>query len=178
MPGLLRLEIDRLLGQDAHFARVIDLGCGTGLAGIAFRALSGHLRGVDLSPRMIDQAKGRNIYDDLRVGDVITVLQEDQCRYDLFICADVFPYIGNVEALFSAVSAHSEAGALFAFSTEFCDGSDFVLQPSGRYAHAQGYLRTVADHHGFSVMTLRTENLRKQKDQWTPGDLVVLQYQK
>lgn len=176
MPGLLRAEIDRLLGQDAHFSRVIDLGCGTGLAGIAFRALSGNLCGVDLSPRMIDQAQVRNVYDDLRVGDVITVLQEDPCRYDLFICADVFPYIGNVEALFSAVSAHSEAGALFAFSTEFSAGRDFVLQPSGRYAHAQGYLRAVADRNGFSVMTMRTENLRKQNEQWIPGDLVVLQY--
>jgi predicted TPR repeat methyltransferase len=178
MPGLLRLEIDRLLGRGAQFSQVIDLGCGTGLAGVAFRALSGHLTGVDLSPRMIDQARARGIYDDLRVGDVITVLQEDQYHYDLFICADVFPYIGNVETLFSVVSARSEDGALFAFSTEFCEGRDFLLRPSGRYAHSQEYLRKVAASHGFSVMTLRTENLRKQKEQWTPGDLVVLQYQK
>jgi predicted TPR repeat methyltransferase len=176
MPWLMRGEIDRLLGQNAHFSRVIDLGCGTGLAGVTFRPLSGMLAGVDLSPRMIDRARERNLYDELQVGDVITVLKESRCRYDLFVCADVFPYIGNIEPLFSAVGSHAEAGALFVFSTELYRGDGFLLKASGRYAHSQTYLRGVATSNGFSVMTMRTENLRKQKDRWTPGDLVVLQY--
>ena len=40
MPGLLRDEIHRLQGEDAGFNNVIDLCCGTGLAGIAFHTLS------------------------------------------------------------------------------------------------------------------------------------------
>lgn len=177
MPWLMRNEIDRLQGQDAYFSRVIDLGCGTGLAGATFRPLSRFLAGIDLSPRMIDRARERSIYDELLVGDVVTLLKDSRCRYDLFVCADMFPYIGNIEPLFSAVSSHAEVGALFVFSTELCGGDSFLLEPSGRYAHSQTYLRSVATNNGFSVVTMRTENLRKQKGRWTPGDLVVLQYQ-
>jgi predicted TPR repeat methyltransferase len=176
MPWLMRDEIVRLLGPDAHFNRVIDLGCGTGLAGAAFRPLSGILAGVDLSPRMLERAGERNIYDELQLGDVVVVLKESRSRYDLFLCADVVPYMGNIEPLFSAVGSHSEDGALFVFSTELFSGVGFLLVPSGRYAHSQAYLRGIACSNGFSVVTMRTENLRRQGERWTPGDLVVLQY--
>jgi len=177
MPGLLRNEIDRLQGQNASFANVIDLGCGTGLAGIAFRPVSGHLTGVDLSPRMIDRARERNVYDILRTGDIIALLKEDQTRYNLLICADVFPYIGDVQPFFSALRSCAEKDALFAFSTETHTGNGYVLRPTGRYAHARDYLHSAAAEEGFSPRSTRTENLRKQKEQWIRGDLVVLQYQ-
>ena len=176
MPGLLRREVDRLQGMDAHFHDVIDLGCGTGLVGVAFHSICDNLTGIDLSARMIDRARERDVYGSLRVGDVVTSLEEDQGRYDLLICADVFPYIGNVQPLFSAVSRHARNGALFAFSTELHPGEGFVLHPTGRYAHSQKYLRTVAAEYDFLVMTMRTGNLRKHKGQWIRGDLVVLRY--
>ena len=40
-----------------RFAAMLDLGCGTGLAGAAFRAEVGHLTGIDLSAAMIAQAE-------------------------------------------------------------------------------------------------------------------------
>jgi predicted TPR repeat methyltransferase len=175
MPGELRREIDRQFGPGAHFSDAIDLGCGTGLTGVAFHDLCDHLAGIDLSPRMIDRARARGVYDNLRVGDVVGMLDVDPDSYDLLICADVFPYIGNVQPLFAAVRSHARDGALFAFSTELETEADFVLRPSGRYAHSQQYLRAVAAEYGFSVMAMRTENLRKQKGKWIPGDLVVLQ---
>ena len=177
MPGELRREIDRQFGKDIQFSDAIDLGCGTGLTGVAFRDLCDNLTGIDFSPRMIDHARERGVYDELRVGDVVSLLDVDQGSYDLVICADVFPYIGNIQPLFAAVCSHARDGALFTFSTELETETDYVLRPSGRYAHSQQYLRSVSDRHGFSVITMRTENLRKQKEVWIPGDLVVLQYQ-
>ncbi|HHH44108.1 MAG TPA: tetratricopeptide repeat protein [Gammaproteobacteria bacterium] len=174
MPGLLRSEIDQLEGKDAHFQNVIDLGCGTGLAGVAFRPLATRLTGVDLSPGMIVKSRERGVYDILHTGDIISTLLEQQEHYDLFICADVFPYIGDVGPLFSALHSRANEHALFAFSTESHTGSDYILRPTGRYAHSGNYLRNAAADHGFSVITMRTENLRKQKDRWIPGDLVIL----
>jgi predicted TPR repeat methyltransferase len=177
MPELLRSEIDRLQGADAHFHDVIDLGCGTGLVGVEFHSICDNLTGIDLSARMIDRARERNVYGSLRVGEVVTSLEADQGYYDLLICADVFPYIGNVQPLFSAVSRHASNGALFAFSTELHPGEGFILHPTGRYAHSQKYLRAVAAEYNFLVITMHTGNLRKHKGQWIRGDLVVLQYQ-
>ena len=48
-----------------HFGSMLDLGCGTGLGGAAFRAVADRLVGVDLSPAMIAQAAAKDLYDRL-----------------------------------------------------------------------------------------------------------------
>lgn len=176
MPTLLRDEIDHLMEKDAFFQKVVDLGCGTGLAGVAFRSISGHMTGIDLSSGMIEKASKRNVYDTLITGDIIATLQDMQENFDLFLCADVFPYIGNIEPLFTTLRDHANKNAIFAFSTESHSGCGYLLRPTGRYAHAQDYLRNTSADYGFSVITMRTENLRKQKQAWIEGDLVVLRY--
>lgn len=57
-------------------ASVLDLGCGTGLGGLALR-LAGFkiVDGVDLTPEMIAQARARNIYHTLQVGDALSALE-------------------------------------------------------------------------------------------------------
>jgi len=39
--------------------RILDLGCGTGLAGLAFQSRALRLDGIDLSPAMIEKARAR-----------------------------------------------------------------------------------------------------------------------
>jgi predicted TPR repeat methyltransferase len=47
------------------FTRILDLGCGTGLSAPHLASFGGHLTGVDISPRMLDKARERNLYDRL-----------------------------------------------------------------------------------------------------------------
>ena len=57
-PALLRDAVEavmRAAGRPLRFGAMLDLGCGTGLAGAAFRPLADWLVGVDLSPAMIAQ---------------------------------------------------------------------------------------------------------------------------
>ena len=53
------------------FARVIDLGCGTGLAARAFAAIAGDIIGIDLSPRMIERARATGLYAELEVAEIV-----------------------------------------------------------------------------------------------------------
>jgi predicted TPR repeat methyltransferase len=46
----LMLRAVEASGATMKFGAALDLGCGTGLGGAAFRPLCGHLTGVDLSP--------------------------------------------------------------------------------------------------------------------------------
>ena len=57
-PELLRDAVDGDTCAGAS-ARMLDLGCGTGLAGAAFRPHVDWLVGVDLSPKMIEQARAQ-----------------------------------------------------------------------------------------------------------------------
>src|SRR5215207_10752438 len=67
----LRL-LERLQTVDWSAARtVLDLACGTGRIGQWLKARSSaEIDGVDLTPEMLDVARGRDIYRMLRVADV------------------------------------------------------------------------------------------------------------
>ncbi len=174
MPHRLRVEFDRIRGSTEPIDHAIDLGCGTGLAGVEFRPLARHLTGVDLSPRMVKKAREKKIYDELSAGDIIALLTEASMAYALFVCADVMPYIGDLTELFGAVRARAAPGAWFLFSTELAQQDDYRLQPTGRYAHSETYLRKLATTYDFTVVECRTEPLRKQQEEWIMGSLVVL----
>lgn len=174
MPGLIRQEMDTLITTGKTFDYVIDLGCGTGLAGSEFKNISRHITGIDASRRMIEEARKRNVYDTLWSGSIEAYLHTCNRQYDLFLCADVFPYIGNLEPVFTAVRNCAAEDAYFAFSTELSDKPDYTLRQTGRYAHSRSYLEKTASDCGFKIAVSRTEKLRKHRDEWILGDLIIL----
>jgi predicted TPR repeat methyltransferase len=174
MPQLVKREIDNIVGVGYTFRNVIDLGCGTGLSGVEFRSMSRRLTGIDVSQRMVEQARARHLYDILRAEDILAYLGSVREEYDFFICTDVFPYVGEIRPLFDAVRIRAEPGAYFVFSTESTSQNDYVLRKTGRYAHSRSYIRKSAREASFSVAAMRTENLRKHRGGWLKGDLVVL----
>ena len=51
-------------------APVADLGCGTGLAGAAFAGSGFSVDGFDVSEGMLDQARAKGVYRNLRIADL------------------------------------------------------------------------------------------------------------
>ena len=153
---------------------VIDLGCGSGLGGVAFRDFARRLVGSDLSPRMVEIARDRGVYDELHVEDLIATLGRARAEVDLVVAADVFIYVGAIDAAFRAAASALGAGGLFAFSTERCDGDGFRLLPSRRYAHADGHVRELARRHGFAVRAAQDTVLRVDHDAPIAGVLYLL----
>ena len=152
-PALLRKLAD-LLGCAAAPVDILDLGCGTGLAGEAFKVLARRLDGVDLSPRMIAQAKRRGIYDKLTVGDVEAFLQAPGRGYDLLLAADVLVYFGDLAPVFRGANLKLQQDGFFLFTVEKHHGSGFALGPKRRYRHSADYVRETATRSGFDCMGL------------------------
>lgn len=145
---------------------VIDLGCGTGLCATLFRDKACTLHGVDLSPRMIEKARERALYDSLEVGDIVPSLVSREAACDLAISADVFVYVGDLREIFTACASALRPGGIFAFSIEAGDDADtFVLRGTARYAHASAYIRALAAETGFSEIERRAVIVRKDKGQ-------------
>src|SRR5919197_2454795 len=69
-PRLLLDAVGAVAGERMRFGTTLDLGCGTGLGGAAFRPYVDWLIGIDLSPAMIAQARAKGIYDRLAVSDL------------------------------------------------------------------------------------------------------------
>ena len=106
----------RILAPPGLPRRILDLGCGTGLAGERFKDLAqgGRLDGVDISPRMIEQARKRHIYDELLVGNFETILAAPGPSYDLILSADAMVYLGRLGPTL-AVVAHRWSQEAFSY---------------------------------------------------------------
>ncbi|MGH3065286.1 MAG: MFS transporter [Gaiellaceae bacterium] len=71
-------------------ARVLDVGAGTGLLGVALaEAGFSRLDGLDLSPRMLAEARRKGVYRDLREGRLGDDLCYETGAYDAVLAAGV-----------------------------------------------------------------------------------------
>jgi predicted TPR repeat methyltransferase len=164
---------------------VLDLGCGTGLAVVAINDLPlGPFTGMDLSRRMLDHARAKQIYDELREADVMADLAAQTRHWPLILAADMLCYFGALEELLALVQARLAPGGWFVFSVEELlpdhDGAmpgngRWALQRLGRYAHAADYVHEAAIAAGFRV--LRTDRLvaRQEAGLAVPGIVVTLE---
>jgi predicted TPR repeat methyltransferase len=175
-PQDLYTAVSRLVGPDRQKLEVMDLGCGTGLCGPLFRGMARNLVGVDLSPGMLARARQRKLYDRLVLGEITEELRKKRNAYDLIVSADVFIYVGALEAVFGAATRALRPGGLFAFSIEAEEGSDgFVLRTSGRYAHSMAYMRRLAEATGLREVSVKECVLRMDKGRPIDGHIVVLE---
>jgi len=153
---------------------VLDLGCGTGLAGAVFKPLASRLDGVDLSPAMIEKARTRQIYDHLDVRDLEAALTAPGPHYDLILAADTLVYLGDLEAVFRATHARLHEDGYFLFTVEKAQGEGFELGPKRRWRHSEAYLRALAQTFGFTVAGLVAAAPRREANQPVEGFAVAL----
>jgi len=172
-PEILREMASFVLPKQNDLA-VLDLGCGTGLAGIVFKDMAARLDGVDLSPAMIEKARALGIYDALVVGDIETGLAAFQRRYDLILAADTVVYLGDLEKLFASVAAHLSEDGMFFFTTEKADREGFELGPKRRWRHSETYLRMQAEHAGLDVAGLMPASPRTEAGAPVEGYAIAL----
>jgi predicted TPR repeat methyltransferase len=153
-PSILR-DLASLLIEPGRRYDILDLGCGTGLSGLAFKPIAARLMGVDLSPKMLDQARALHVYDRLIEGDVEALPAGLPGQFDIVLAADVLVYLGDLRTLFATVREQLRADGLWLFTTEKHTGpTDFELGPKRRYRHSEDYLRACAEAHGFDVASL------------------------
>ena len=138
-PQLLLEAVRRMQATPLRFGSVLDLGCGTGLAGVAFRPYCDQLVGVDISSGMVEQARAKGLYDRLAVGELVEFLAaEHGAQHHLALAADVFVYCSDLAPIAAAVARVLAPGGLFAFTVETHDGHGVQLQGTLRYAHGDG----------------------------------------
>ena len=156
------------------FASVLDLGCGTGLAGEVFRPRSTHLAGVDLSPQMIAAAKAKCVYDRLATGDIGPFLQtEAPASASLIIAADVFVYIGDLAEIFVRSAGVLAPGGLMAFTVQRGEAG-ISLGDDMRYAHSLAYIFSQAAASGLQVLKSKSISTRRDRGLPVQGFGIVL----
>jgi predicted TPR repeat methyltransferase len=178
-PALLRDAVEqamRAANRPLHFSAMLDLGCGTGLGGAAFRAIADRLVGVDLAPAMIAQAETKGLYNRLATGSVTDFLvaeAEAGETYDLVLAADVFVYVNDLTPVVVAAAPVLRPGGLFAFTVETHAGDGVQLLPTLRYAHGEPYIRRALTAAGLTPVSVSRAAVRSEKGVPVDGLIVV-----
>jgi predicted TPR repeat methyltransferase len=178
-PALLRDTIETVCAatqRPTRFPDMLDLGCGTGLAGAAFRPVVRRLTGVDLSDRMVAVAAAKNIYDRLETGDLLPFLQaetRERAAYSLILAADVFAYLAWLPPVVAVAARALAPGGLIGFTTETHAGDDVILGDKLRYAHGAAHVRAAVSGAGLALRALAPASSRSEAGVPVPGLVVV-----
>ncbi len=156
--------------------RGLDLGCGTGLSGVALSPLVRRLEGLDLSPRMLAQARRRGVYAALHLADLVQWLPAHPGEFDVIAAADVLNYLGDLRPALAGIAAALRPGGSAAFSLEAGEGgaAPFALGTTMRYRHDPVHAAGLAAEAGFEVLARREATLRQERGAPVAGVVLAL----
>ncbi|HAE03880.1 MAG TPA: methyltransferase type 11 [Rhodospirillaceae bacterium] len=165
-PEAIAEAVSIILPQLTHPARVLDLGCGTGLIAPSLRLAAGRLDGLDLSSGMLVQAVATGLYDSVRQGDLLKdAWLIDEHPYDLIAAGDVLNYIGDLAPVFQSASAALSPGGFFVFTVEAGEDTQIELGEGHRYRHGDTRLRPWIAAALLDLISLERRVLRQEKRQ-------------
>jgi predicted TPR repeat methyltransferase len=160
--------------KPAFFKRAIDLGCGTGLAALAFAREVDHFIGIDLSPRMIERARATGLYAQLEVADMVEGLRgRPDVSAELILAADAMVYLSDLAPVLREVRRVLVAGGALAFTVETHGGEGVILGEGLRYAHGASYVRAALSDAGLALSRLDDLSARNEDNAPVPGLVVV-----
>ncbi len=169
---LMELTRPFLGGRDK--LRIMDMGCGSGFAGLVLRPLAAELTGVDLSPEMVELAMGRNVYDKLEVAEITEWLGKGGENYDLIFSSDCLIYFGDLRVILAACAKRLKPNGVLSFSLERGSKPPFHLTDTGRYTHSPAHVRDAAEKAGLALLAQDESFLRMEWGEEVIGLYTVL----
>jgi predicted TPR repeat methyltransferase len=160
--------------KPASFKHAIDLGCGTGLAAVAFAKMVDQFTGIDLSPAMIEKARATGLYARLEVTDMLEGLRSaPRSGAELVLAADAMVYVADLLPVLQQASRVLACGGVLAFTLERHDGDGFIMGGGRRYAHGASYVRASIEAAGLVVLQLEQQPIRTERGLPVPGLVIV-----
>lgn len=173
-PELLRAAVDRVAAPKVPGDAILDLGCGTGLSGAAFRGRASWLDGIDLSAGMLRRARAKKVYDGLTEGDMVALLTDWPRRYDVVLAADVLIYVGDLDPIVRAAAGVLGPDGLFAFTVQAGPaGSGYRLGPDRRFWHGREAVDAALAAAGLVPLSDEIVTGRRDGDRPVPCRVVV-----
>jgi predicted TPR repeat methyltransferase len=155
-------------------SRVLDLGCGTGLLALHVARPGRVIDGVDLSPRMLERARAKDLYRELHTAELIEFLRTVHAEWDVIAATDVFIYLADPGSSFALTLARLAPGGWFGFSIETSAGDGTELLPqTGRYRQAPARITRELSDAGFVDIAQEPVVLRQEGGKPVAGALFV-----
>jgi predicted TPR repeat methyltransferase len=146
-PALVTEMLERSRITPSKSLDILDAGCGTGLCGALIAPYARRLVGVDLSERMLAEARNRNVYDELLKCELSAYLADSTEMFDVIVSADALVYFGALESVVAASASALRSGGQLIFTVEELVATEhdaaYSLGMSGRYRHTREHVEAV-----------------------------------
>ena len=144
--------------QDKKGLNILDIGCGTGLAASPAREYTsggGALTGIDISQKLLDEAKTRHIYDQLQRAEALQFLSDKTESFDALIAANCFSYFADLDNIFAACAQALKPNGVLFFSIKqnTLNREEKILYPPYNYIFSQKYIRSLLKKNNLSVLS-------------------------
>lgn len=157
---------------------ILDLGCGSGLCGKYIKKIfkKSHITGVDISAKMLENAKKKNVYDRLIKCDIDNCFCNEKYKFDAVVASDVLTYFGELDSIFKkVVSILNEKGVfVFTVSKNQTNENDYFLMPSSRFVHSYKYVKETIKKYGFDIIKFEEKILRKEGEKDVFGTVYLI----
>ena len=138
---------------------VVELGCGTGIAAIPYRAASAQMIGVDVVPAMVAQASvqaqgDKKLYDRVVAADISALGDEVAAESaDLVLLVNAAQFVGALDDVLKGVARLLKPGGLLALTLEPFSGADGfgLVAATGRFGHSAAYVIRLATPLGLTL---------------------------
>lgn len=179
-PSMVYTAIEELGLPKTQTRRVLDAGCGTGLCASFLRPYANEITGADLSTKMLEKAKEKQLYDFLSRTDLSIPVTFPEGSFDIIVCADVLVYFGTLKTVFENFLAKLNPGGWLLLTAEAETDKEvktgFKLYPSGRYKHTEEYLVDTLAEVGFpKPKLLEHGRLRNEMGRPVLGTIIAVQ---
>lgn len=171
-PSLVHQSVmEQLNDRENDTLDILDLGCGTGLCGELFRNNASRMVGVDLSEKMVNLARKKDIYDELYIEDICEHIIKYDCDFDAILASDVFVYLGDLKNITLGAYNAMRTNSILSFTVEALVNvsDDYILDQSGRYKHNDDYIKTLMQDHHFTLLSMKTDTIRVQAGEGVMG---------
>jgi ubiquinone/menaquinone biosynthesis C-methylase UbiE len=130
---------------------ILDLACGTGRIGVWLRArTSAPIDGIDITEEMLDRARAKAIYRDLRIGD-ITQTGLSAASYDLLTQSLADEHLPDLKPLYAEAARLATSEGRFVivgFHPQFLMAGipTHFEKASGETVTIRSYVHLLSDH--------------------------------
>ncbi len=161
------------------YARMLDLGCGTGLAGVALSDMTTEITGIDLAEGMVAETDERGVYEDLYIGEAVAFMTEaEEAPWDLVTATDVLPYLGDLSSFQAGLARCVAPGGVAVVSSETLPADQtgpagYTVGARHRFAHSPDYLRAMLEGAGLTILEMEPITVRAEDGVPVPGLLAI-----
>lgn len=175
-PSWVLSAVERLFGEPEAGLAILDAGCGTGLCGPLVAPYAGELVGVDLSAKMLELANNRGCYTRLELAELTAYIAAHPGSFDLIISADTLVYFGDLDPIAQAMAEALTPGGTVVFTLESAERESetgYRINPHGRFAHTEGYIRETLARAGMRAILCDRVMLRYEAGKPVDGFLIA-----